>query len=259
MIRWNIRYLVFERELKEFLAHFPGSFPIKGMSLIPRLYKDPGLREVTDIDISCQHPPALVKSYLRDRGFVLHEDKWEANSYKINASQVIDGVEVPIEVHQKLLWTKEEPWAVQRLNGEISLRPEDELIYLCGHLAYQHTMLSLHWLIDIALLIETQVTWDERRIEELLKSLPLRTSLRTILWALEYHLELKLPDSLAVFVKTHRKDALIENFMSLEFLWKSQRMAVRYYALKHLLKDSIKEALTYDRLWLKQRLRGEKG
>lgn len=246
-VKYILRYEVFSRELSRFLQHFPSAIPLKGMSLIPRLYKNPILRRVTDIDLYYSQDLTLVKKYFMDQGFAIHEDKWEGNEFKLNASKLIDDVEVPFEIHQKLLWENNCHWEITT--------PEDELLYLSGHLAYQHTFLRANWLFDIALLISESASWDNSRLDKQLALLNLNNAFSSCLWACEHFLDLQLPASLQKYILRDAKNRLIQKLINDDFLLTVSDHRCRYYLLKHLLKDSLTQSLNYDFLWLKQKLK----
>ncbi len=257
-ISWCIRYEIFLQAMNDFLRAFPEATPIKGMSLIPRIYKNPALREVTDIDLYYPYDPEPVVSYLRREGFEIDHDKWEGNDYKLNARKKILGIDVPFEIHKKLLWTKDEPWQIGQEDGNRTLAPEDELVYLSGHLVYQHSLLSLHWLIDIALLIQDTKDWDENRLNNLLSRLPLKNSLSTALWCVREHFKQDLGVVLNRFILTDIKNKMIQQLITEDFLWLTMHAKGRYYLLKHLFKDTFAEALKYDVLWIKNVLQGKR-
>lgn len=256
-IKYVLRYEIFNRELKKFLQQFPQAIPLKGMSLIPRIYVNPILRRVTDIDLYLAQDLAPVRLYLSQQGFTIHGEKWEANDFKVNASKVIDEVEVTFEIHQELLWKNDCEWKIIDSNLGKSLAAEDELLYLTGHLAYQHTFLRFNWLFDIALLIQQKPDWDNTRLDFLLQQLSLNNSFSSCLWACQHFLHIKLPESLQKYVLSDKKNLLIQRTITDDFLLKVSDYPARYYLLKHLLKDSLTQAISYDLLWLKQKMKYE--
>lgn len=248
-IKYALRYEIFSRELHKFLKEFSQAFPIKGMSLIPRFYKNPIIRRVTDIDLFYPYDLTSVKKYFIDHDFLVHEEKWEANSFKLNASKVIDGIEVPFEIHQKLLWNNHCEWNLLNL--------EDELIYLCGHLAFQHTFFRANWLFDLAMIINVNPIWDTKRLDYLLENLNLKNSFSSCLWVLENILKIELPIELKKFVLGDYPNKLIQKILTDDFLIDVTKSPARYYLLKHLLKDTLTQSFTYDILWFKQKLKNE--
>ncbi|MBC7397237.1 MAG: nucleotidyltransferase family protein [Bdellovibrionales bacterium] len=255
-LHYLLRYEVFREEMTEFLKIFPSAVPIKGMSLIPRIYAGHCLRRVSDIDLYYPGDFQEIRKYFTEQGFSISEDDWEPDQFKLNVTKVIQGVEVPFEIHRELLWKCKVDWHWQNDHRTAfqTLVPEDELVYLSGHLAYQHTMLSINWLIDIALLLKTVERWDARRIEDLLEKIPLRNSLSTCLWACESVLQVTIPVNLKPFVRKNVGNKAIHLILTEFFLWTPTKYPVRYYLLKHLLKDSIGNALLYNIIWLKHHL-----
>lgn len=256
-VKYILRYEIYSRELQRFLQLFPKAIPIKGMSLIPRLYKNPILRRVTDIDLYFPQDLSPLKLYFQAQGYEIHEEKWEANDFKLNASKVIDGVLVPFEIHQKLLWENDCDWKILEGPEGKTLAAEDELLYLSGHLAFQHTFLRVNWLFDIALLIQRQQHWDQSRLDFLLQKLNLKNSFSSCLWACQNFLAVSVPQNLQKYILRDKKNLLIQKTIKDHFLVQVHQHQVRYYLLKHLLKDSLTQAFNYDILWLKQKFKYE--
>jgi hypothetical protein len=254
-----IRYEIYREELTQLLKVFPEVVPIKGMSLIPRIYQNSTLRCVSDIDLYYPGDFKKIRQYFFEQGFSISDDRWEANEFKFVATKLINGIEVPFEIHQKLLWKSEAEWQFMKDHSlEFQkLIPEDELIYLCGHLAHQHTFLSLNWLIDIALLVQAQQGWDQKRIDELLMKCPLSNSLSVCLWACEKYFGLKLPNELKPYLKKDFKNKFIQKLIDQNFLKNPYHYRLKYYLIKHLIKDSLLNSFLYDYLWLKYKIKGE--
>ncbi len=196
-----------------------------------------------------------MREYFNIHGFQIIEDSWEANEFKLTATKVIHGVEIPFEIHRELLWKSKMQWEFTP-NEKIpfqTLRLEDELIYLCGHLAHQHTMLSLHWLMDIALILQNNLKWDTKRIDSILKEVPLKTSFSSCLFACEKHLDIKIPLELTRYIKKDPKNKIIQRLMTEKFLKNPTNHRWTYLSLKHLLKDRLLDSIEYDFQWLKHR------
>lgn len=256
-LKYLIRYEVFARECKVFLHLFPDAVPLKGMSLVSRIYTSPTQRRITDIDLYYPYDFNLIEKYFVQNGYEIHSEKWEANNFKLNASKIIEGVLVPFEIHQKLLWENHCEWKIVEKTYIKTLAPEDELIYLSGHLAFQHTFLRINWLFDIALLLNQHSQWDSSRLDYLLHQLDLKNSLSSSLWACQQFLKIDLPQNLQKYLVNDRKNRLIQQTLSEKFLIDVNQHRIRYYFLKHLLKDSLAQSINYDMLWLKQKIKNE--
>jgi hypothetical protein len=171
------QYLLGSQQLTRVLAVFGQEgapvIPLRGPALADLLYRDPGLRPFTDLDLLVREadvPRAL--SLLSGLGYrhmeaglsLTHELTWRhAASFVAEAPE-----EIPIDLHWGMvdypgvvpaaaippqdLWD----WAA-RVEGPYGVRwelcPEDLLIYLALHLAVHHALSGLIWQIDLALLI----------------------------------------------------------------------------------------------------------
>lgn len=214
---------------------------LKGPALWCDLYL-PGEREANDLDLHVsenEREPLL--EVLRGLGFeTFHRSRTGISNFKTVCIGRRFG-DFSVEVHTKLWWREPSGFA---WSWRPSLQPffrrleiEDQLLHLCGHWVAQHTMISLHWLIDIALFLETHGP----RLDEQLLTKRAR--------------DLRLSRSLEV-ARAICRDLLQDvNATSLcgidfEFLRDPRAKRLRYYLIKHLVQDSLGEAALYDLLWL---------
>ena len=210
---------------------------LKGPALWGDLYR-PGERESADLDLYIEpiQLPALL--------LVL---------YSIGFDQVIpQGVktlclnpqsnDVSIEIHTQL-WRHEPAdfrwrWQAARQSPFRRLAPEDQLIHLCGHLIAQHTLISLHWLIDIILFIkQSETPWDFPEIRSRAVKLRLARS---------WQLASQLTDA---FCSIRGRDGIAFGLVNFRFLIDPRRENMRYFLIKHLVQDRVLDALAYDLKW----------
>ena len=174
-------YLLGARQLSELLAAFVGGrvpvMPLKGPALAATLYRDPGLRPFTDLDLlvrSADLPRAL--RVLSGLGYgpleagdsLSHELRWR------HAATFVKGKprpgEFPVDLHWALLdypgvtaagtvdaqgsWdraVKVQGWD----HPAWGLCPEDLLVYLALHWGVHHAFSGLLWQLDLALLLRS--------------------------------------------------------------------------------------------------------
>jgi len=226
---------------------------LKGMALLGDLYKDGGARSLADIDLLVRGDERTkVLGVLTGLGFApLKTKRWSANAFKVDLSKMLHGTELVVELHTDLFenagaceWRRE---ATAR-PGIDRLRNEEMLVHLMGHLGHQHSFLKLSWLVDIDLLIRAkapQIDWD--RVASMVEALGHRRSASAVLWAARTYLGTPTDHPVG--------ERLIqpgwERWLTSRFLWHPRKNLLRYYGVKHRLKDSLREALWYDLRWLR--------
>lgn len=219
---------------------------LKGISLIGRIY-DASERSMTDIDVLITPEElASLKKILLERGFLERfEEKWSANDFKFIFYKFHMGLEIVLEVHTQLIADqKRDHWHFIKHKNYKILAPQDEILYLAYHYAHQHTLLKAKWLHDIYLLsIASHGLWN--------KSLWTRAKDKGIFSALlftthalnrKYYLKLSYPYSL--------KNRIAKPLLNLEFIENPDHFAYKYYVTKHIVKDSLTQAIAYDIQWL---------
>ena len=120
-----------------------------------------------------------------------------------------------------------------------------------GHLGYQHTFVSLHWLYDLNQFIRSnysEINWD--RVRKLTKSLKHENSTRICIWILKSNLNTPLPSDITQYFK--EPSFIFKQIFTGDYFWKSDRK--RYLMLKHFCKDSLWIALEYNLKWVRARL-----
>lgn len=163
--RSSANYSLLHGELKKILKTLVGAgvsvLVLKGMSLAGRLYSDPALRPMTDLDLLVPRGQVQVAVRLiqgcgyRVQKTTYHTVLWGGPGGKIN-----------VELHWSLIpspsgstsqagldwfWAASEPF--EPLPGRI-LSPEASLLYLSAHLMLQHgSGPRLIWLYDLHLLL----------------------------------------------------------------------------------------------------------
>ncbi|MEK6718466.1 MAG: nucleotidyltransferase family protein, partial [candidate division NC10 bacterium] len=149
--------------------------PLKGPALAETLYRDPGVRPFTDLDLlirgddlpgALQLLSALGYRHLRTGPPLEFELAWRHAASFVNAEP--RGDHLPVDLHWQLLdypagapaaaidhreiWGQAievDGWGQRRLE----LCPEDLLIYLALHWAVHHACSGLIWQLDLALLL----------------------------------------------------------------------------------------------------------
>ena len=178
-LAWRRQHLLGVEQLSRLLAAFERegipALTLKGPALGEMLYRDPGLRPLTDLDLLVQ--PADVPravSLLAALGY-RHLDAGHSLPYELawrHAATFADAEgrpgHLPIDLHWGLLdfpgitpvprIDLEEIWQrVVKLHAwdqpAWGLGPEDLLIYLALHWAVHHAFSGLIWRLDLALLL----------------------------------------------------------------------------------------------------------
>jgi len=231
---------------------------LKGMSLLKRLYTDRGTRNMADVDLLVA--PEDLKStielfYAHGYRQVL-SPKWERNQFKTLFHKENETGEWVFELHLKLFYQEKSrfSWALEPFEKEnewvgnlSSLKKEDQFVHLVGHLAEQHTFLKLSWLVDLDRWLRKhadKMDWD--RVQFLCESLRLTRSLDASFYALSTHLETPIPRAFG---------SVWSPLLTSEFLISPKSERLRYFTLKHLLKNSMVDSILYDYQWAKKELK----
>jgi hypothetical protein len=231
---------------------------LKGLALWGEIYR-PGEREVNDIDLLVQpneFEPFL--SVLADLGYAVPEiERSPLYGFKANCFREDSG-DYPIEVHAKLWWKEPRGFQWQRRSEGVlaKLSLEDQLIHLCGHWIAQHTMISLHWLIDIALFCghyDERIDWA--KVQQRAKILRLEKSVAFAIFLIHelFHMKLKVGGLNWQDASRSLRDSVDLRYLSGEDAgrWAWQW---RYYWLKHRVQDRMRDAVAYDLVWLMSKM-----
>jgi hypothetical protein len=227
---------------------------LKGAALLRDIYPDFGSRFMSDVDLLVR--PDQLQTAIRNLESIgytpANTSKWWANDFK--TVMVKSSQNLTIELHTKLFSSEPEGFEWQTSTSPagpfLVLNHEDMLVHLIGHLAHQHNFLRLSWLLDIDLYIRkylTQIDW--LRVKDRCQTIRHKNSFGAVLWGLNQYFQ--TPGSVNVLPKC---SPLITHSMTSEFVWTAPRQRIRYYLLKHALKDSFWEAALYDFGWIKNRL-----
>ncbi len=156
----------------------------KGAVFVHSLYEDIGLRPMSDLDILVhkQDIPKAV-TMLKEKGYeeptLLQTEMMKKDvTHDVHLRQS-EPPHVDIEVHwllgggEKYRQKVDMEWFWNRIvplekwgQNVFTLSPTAHLLYLCGHLGYQHGLASigLLWLVDVARFLNqysTEIRWDE--------------------------------------------------------------------------------------------------
>jgi hypothetical protein len=225
---------------------------LKGAALLNNIYEDIGERFMSDLDILVSEKDLnQMVSYLCSQGFEVGERKtWSGNSFKIELSKEIEGLQINVELHTKLFfhlegieWKKVD---TAFMNVKI-LSSEDMLIHLVGHYVFQHTLSKFYWYMDIHLFMqkyEHELNWEY--IINKARKTKLYRSFQVVLWLYCDSFKEKYGFSKPSFILT--------TFLKNDFHIYYYKNPIRYFIIKHLVKDSLFEALKYDFKWILHRL-----
>jgi hypothetical protein len=153
---------------------------LKGAHLTGEVYRDAGLREMSDLDILVrpEHLPRAVdavhaRGYRPDQPFTIDEDM--AASHHL--TRFAKGGVAPIEVHWNItppldphaidpeeLWHRATPWSSGGVSA-LGLCLEDLLLHLCFHTSFQHQFrfVGLRPFCDMAMILDQRgpsVDWS---------------------------------------------------------------------------------------------------
>lgn len=237
---------------------------LKGIVLLEDIYEDFSQRSLGDIDllVAQEHWSPFIE-WLKKQGFnSVQDEKWQANNFKACLSLVDRGVEVVIELHSRLFWSekKEHIWKTAPFINDhfLKLSSSDMLVHLMGHLAYQHSFLKIHWLLDIYLFVkkhESSIDWGT--VQELSEQLGHRYSTESVQMALLQCFDLKTPQLWAKPLDRTR-DRVFKMILNWDFLSEPYKNKWMYYTLKHATMSSWPEAIEYDIKWLWNRLNSKR-
>ncbi len=245
----NMAYIDLLKEIKV-PPHLSATI-LKGAHLINTVYPSEGLRFMGDVDLLISKDSMSDwKHYLTDIGFKdITGETWSANQFKSLHLRNQHGLELVIELHTRLFYQENADHEWETLKATITpfnyLRDEDLFVHLCGHLGYQHTFISLHWLFDIYLLLKkADLDWEKVRVKA--RQANVWRSCEIIIELLKRHFQFKiqLPYNNSIYSRLMTRVLINE-----EFLCNSHSAKIRYFLIKHFCKDSLFQALTYDFNW----------
>ena len=229
---------------------------LKGMALLDNIYEDSGLRFMSDIDILIdqKHFENLVKLYEREGFSNITGQTWKGNNFKVELTKLINNVEINLEIHSKLFYHKEDiTWNFQNhsIPPYLKLAPEEMLVHLIGHYAFQHNFSKLYWFIDIVAFIEKNHDHlDWQRVLLLAKQMDLYRGVISTLAMVRQMTSFDIPTPSISF--------LLSLFITPKFILDPLSSLTRYYLIKHLVKDSLRLALWYDLKWFMHKFLSKK-
>jgi hypothetical protein len=233
------------RKIDLLLASLRGPVVVlKGFALMGDVYEDLGARFASDIDllVSSYNLPHMIL-ILKKQGYErLKEEKWQGNDFKTIMTKKTDLIEITIEIHTRLFWhTRDENLRFRSSKNFEHLKVlglEDQLIHLCGHLAFQHTFIKLFWLYDIQNflhLYSQKIQWP--LFWQKAQDLKLTESCQISLYLCNPDLVSQAPVSF--------KQRLLRFLCTADFLRHPRQRPWRYFLIKLLTKDQWETSLMY--------------
>ena len=233
-------------------------FLLKGFSLMGEIYQDWGERFVSDIDLLISHDELWkLTDILRMYGYTKKKEaKWLGNRHKHVYTKMIDDIQLSIEIHTQLFWhsslTHQTDLQESSVQGFYQLSRENQLIHLCGHLAFQHSFSKLFWLMDVFKYVERfrekldwNSFWDQAERAGLYKSCYF-----TLFLCQKLGLNIQ-----TVFYRAKKKKKIsiyfLKKIVDYSYLYDPKKFSARVFAVKFLIKDSIFDNLRYGYAWLK--------
>jgi hypothetical protein len=224
----------------------------KGGALMRDLYADLGTRELKDFDLWV--PPEKMKKaseLFKSAGYGLRDvPSWEANEGKLIFTRTDGMFFTDFEVHQKNYSFEKNPLFVlpEKARGIITPPVEEHFLMLVIHAGYQHTFTELKWWIDILRFLHkygANLNWS--KLETLAHTHQMHRLVSNVLRLIK--------ETSDAFEYPQKKfSALQLKSFNADFLLRPSASKLRYYWLKHALKQNIKRTLRYDVLWLKSQL-----
>lgn len=246
----NLAYLELLNELK--IPKSLNATILKGAHLITHIYPSEGQRFMGDLDLLVSKESIDEwKQFLLNIGFIdITGETWSANQFKSLFLKNHYGLELVVELHTRLFYQEmsghkweTQPSAIEKFDY---LKDEDLFVHLCGHLGYQHSFISLHWLLDIYLLLLKKVDFDWSSVKKKAIDAHVWRSCEIAIELVRNHFKLNidLPFKPSIYTKLMTK-VLINK----KFLCRAQQTKYRYFFIKHFCKDSLIQAFIYDLKW----------
>lgn len=231
---------------------------LKGFSLMGEIYKDWGERFVSDIDLLISHDELWkLTDILKMYGYhKKKETKWLANRYKHVFIKKTEDISLSIEIHTQLFWHSslniKDKAQTASVHGFYQLSRENQLIHLCGHLAFQHHYSKLFWLMDIFKYVDRfrekidwSLFWQQAQKANLYKSCyftlflcqKMGLNIQTILYRAPKKKKLSI--------------ALLKKLVDFSYLYNPQKHFLKVGIIKLVIKDSIFDNLRYAYAWIK--------
>jgi hypothetical protein len=193
----------------------------------------------------------LLESNLQRHGYeCIARGQWWGEKHKSIWRKFHEGSEIVFEVHRGKLFYHLPEMAVKTSaweNGWNTLRDEYNLVYLIGHLAFQHNFSKLIWPIDVAYFIKTAPALDWELVRYLANKMQLVQSHRMTFWLLEQFCDFETRPWEKYF--SNRTSRVWHNMLNQEFIILGKQKPWQYFAIKHLAKDDMLTSVLYDLRW----------
>lgn len=175
----TLRNLAMRTQLDDVLARIDDGTPVavlKGAHLALRVYSDPGVRDMNDIDLLLRPEAAgHLQNRLLEAGFATRRE-WEREnpghhlprlerpgSHDVEVHTGLVPRDAPFRVDLDALWARMES---TNYGGRMvaHLAPDDALLHLCTHTAFDHNFLTaLQGLCDVDAIVAatgSRIQWD---------------------------------------------------------------------------------------------------
>ena len=231
---------------------------LKGFSLMGEIYKDWGERFVSDIDLLISYDELWkLTDILKMYGYQKKkEKKWLGNRHKHIFVKRLEDIQISIEVNTQLFWhtslESSNESVPSQIEGFTQLSRENQLIHLCGHLAFQNSYSKLFWLMDIFKYVDRyrekinwELFWQNASQANLYKS---------CFFTLFLCQKLGLNIQTIIYRAQKKKKVSIyflKKIVSYSFMYEPSKFPLRTLAIKFLIKDSIVDNVRYAYAWLK--------
>jgi hypothetical protein len=220
---------------------------LKGAGLLLRYYPDLGARKISDIDLLIEHKNrARFEKIFQSLGFVnVAEPAWWGDGHKSTWEKRVAGECLVLELHWQLFygnrmnWQEDRMECLQQFRQIKLLRPELEFCYLVAHYATQHNFQKLYWLYDLHLYVQKEKL-DWNLVNQLAGQLGVKRAVQMVLFLLHQEFGMEVTGGF--------RPAWWQRILSRAVYIEGKR-SFAYWSLKHLSKDSLGLAFTYDFLW----------
>lgn len=234
------------------------TFLLKGFSLMGEIYQDWGERYVSDIDLLVSFDELwkladILKMYGYEKVKV---KKWLANRHVHCFRKKNGESEFSIEVHTQLFWHTSLDSGVDTqpssMPGFQRLSVENQLIHLCGHVAFQNSFSHLHWLVDIYKYVDShrdKINWKEFWRQAELCGL-YKSCYFTLFLCQKLGLNLH-----TVFFRAKKQKRVgiyfLRKIVNYSYLYNPESHVVKKAMVRLLIADSVSDSIRYFWSWMK--------
>ena len=210
-IRHNLKLLhVLIEILKPLIQKQIQVILMQGISLLQQVYRDIGLRPMTDIDIwvlpndysdlvDCLVNLGLKRNSLYPHSFKKGEVVLDVHTH-ILGSERIKNRDVLINIGQEEIFGAARPVNVEN-TAALCLGPADQFLYLSLH-ALKHNLERLIWLVDLKSLVADWELSDWKALITRAEQLGQQNTLLYMLFALTKIFDLKLPAEVSLYLQS---------------------------------------------------------